>query len=144
MPRERAYAQGKGGVLMPKGILMPKKGLRIPRAFRRAYAQEGAYAQRNDLRIDPDACGCSTGRDCVRFVLRFSRDTKNPQPFWRAPDVQPLCPGRGLMPRGGVLIPKGVLMPKRLMPKEAYAQGGAYAQKAYAQRLMPRVELMPK
>ena len=30
------------------------------------------------------------------------------------------------------------------MPKEAYAQGGAYAQKAYAQRLMPRVELMPK
>ena len=31
-----------------------------------------------------------------------------------------------------------------LCPKEAYAQGGAYAQKAYAQRLMPSVELMPK
>ena len=30
------------------------------------------------------------------------------------------------------------------MPKEAYAQGGAYAQKAYAQRLMPKQELMPK
>ena len=94
-PMYSAYAQGEslcpgGGGLCPGRCLCPRKGLRILRVPRRAYAQEGAYAQRNGLRIVPDACGCSTWRDRVRFVSRFSRDTQNPQPFWRSPDVQRL------------------------------------------------------
>ena len=88
--------------------------------------RKGTYAQDNGGQNTPRPHSGHTWGARVRSPPRFLRDTENPQSFWRAPDVQPLCPGRGLM------------------PKEAYAQGGAYAQKAYAQRLMPRVELMPK
>ena len=63
--------------------------------FHRLMFQAGAYVPPTGLmfhrttgRIVPDACRCPTWSVGVRSPSCFSRDTQNPQPFWRSPDVQ--------------------------------------------------------
>ena len=44
-------------------------------------------------RTAPDPCRCYTRKKCARFVSSFSRDTRNPHPFWGGPYVREFSPG---------------------------------------------------
>ena len=80
-----------------------------PYVSRGAYvSRDGLMSHRNGRRIVPDACRCRTWNVGVRLPSRFSRDTKNPHPFWRSSDVRACLPrrhfgeetSRGDIPRG--------------------------------------------
>ena len=123
MPRKRAYAQ-RG--LCPRRCLCPK-GL-----CAKAYAQGGAYAQ---TELMPKNLENKTHHDHAVVTP----EAATPDYFLVSRATRKI-----LSPVGAPLMYSPYAQEEGLCPKEAYAQGGAYAQKAYAQRLMPRVELMPK
>ena len=89
-------------------------------------AEDFARRARTERRVDLDPPRCRTCSIGVRSPCRFSRDTQNPQPFWRSPDVQRLglCSTEKLMFHHTLMfhpyVP-GALMFHRLM-----FQAGAY------------------
>ena len=66
----------------------------IVRTHRPRKAEDFPCAARSGRRNDPRPSRCDTWRERGRLGAPFSRDSRNPQPFWCSSDVQPGLPRR--------------------------------------------------